>query len=263
MSHDLKVMNKLCDHKLRGIRCFVSGVDGRTLLPRRDASVFLLADPVNVKTAELSRYNPISRESISYLSDDPEYGWDIYNYPIIPDRPEFGTATQVKFKKRQRSTQGVWLLSHQASSSTCIKCGGSKTVSDITLLNDPDKALFVENEAKLAQDFIKMLLTPRGSNPYYPWIGTSLVDLPGMKFSRAEIEAKIGGQIVETATSMKTMQAQQAAIAAQQVNPREMLSSVTSVTFDQAASDPRTLLIRIELYTMSKTLTTLQFPLAS
>ncbi len=262
MSQDFRAMNKTCDHHLRSIRCITSEVDFRTLLPRKNLSSFMLSSPINLSRAELKKYNPVTHVWSVVSNDDPVSGWALAQYPVMPDVPELGVTLQAKFNIRQRTVQGIWLLSYQTLAIDCIKCNGSNRISDITLLNDPDNALYVRYEAKLAQDFLKMLLTPIGSDPYYTWMGTSIMDLPGRKFNLHEIQNLIAQQVSNAADALKNMQAQQAKIAEQQMHPREMLDSVASLSVDQSAQDSRVLIIRMELYTVNRTLTTVQFPIS-
>jgi hypothetical protein len=241
----------------------VSALDDRTLLPRKNLSVYLVGAPVNTSKAELKYYNPSTKTWDRIPQDDPHRGWSIDAFPIIPDMPTLGYSIQARFKKRQASVQGIWLLSHYVTGETCPKCNSSNTVSDVTLVNDPDKVLLVQFEAKLAQDFLKMLLTPAGSDPYYPWIGTALADLPGTKFNQADTQALLSRQIASVGDSIKNLQSQQATIPAQQMDPREMLDSISLVEFSYPTSDSRIVVINIELYTMARTKTTIQFPFST
>ena len=263
MSKDFRVTNKQCDHTLRSVRYQLSTVDCKTLLPKSDLSLFFLSDPINTLRAELKSYNPISRTWRLIPQDDPNLGWSIQQFPVIADMPSLGLALQIQFNFIQPSSQGMWLLTYQTLATDCIKCSGGLRVTDVVLVGDPDKALYLQYEAKLAQDFLKMLITPRGSDPYYTWMGTSLADLPGRKYNQNDVTAMLSQQISEVADAIKNLQAQQVTIYAQQMSPREMLDSVSSVTFNVDAYDPRVLLIKIELYTMSRTLATIQFPVST
>jgi len=173
-----------------------------------------------------------------------------------------GSAMMVRFNKRQQSTQGIWRLSYQVSAASCFKCKGAGVLPDIELIGDPDKAYYVQHEAKLAQDFLKFLLTPKGSDPYYPWIGTDFADLPGSKLDLRDFEAQIIKQVQATADIIKNLQAQQAKLPDQTVSQRELLHSVTLVKVQQSPADPRQMLIKIELMTNSRTSTNIQFPLS-
>jgi hypothetical protein len=238
----------------------VSDVDRLTILPRKDPSVYLFSDPVLAGTQVLKQYNQITRQATVIPQNHPDYGWSIQEMPIIADLPQLGSVIAATFNQPQKSLQTIWRLSYQVAAANCIKCNSSGVVSDWTYLADPDKALYVRYESKLAQDFLKFLLTPAGSDPYYPWMGTIIPDLPGSKFDMRDLEAKVIAQVSATADKIKSLQKQQAQISTQSVDPREMLDSVASVVVQQSQVDARMLIIRIELYTVGKTLTTVQFP---
>ena len=262
MSMDFRVMNKACDHMVRGISCMVSNYDRFTLLPRSDPSIFIFGEPVLSGRSELKRYNPSTHLWQRISPTDPVYGWTLGAYPIFPGIPSLGSAVQVRFTVPQHNIQQIWKLSYQVSAVSCLKCNGANSVSDLTLLGDPDRAVFVKNEPKLAQDFLRMLLTPIGSNPYYTWLGTSLVDLPGSKFDVRAVESALVSQIANAAAALKNLQAQQLSIASQAVTAKEMIESVSSITVNQSPTDSRVLLVAIELYTKNHTLTTIQVPLS-
>jgi len=263
MSIDFKVMNKTCDHILRGVSCFISDIDRKTLLPRFNPSQYLLSQPVLSGTSELKKFNPATRAWSRIDKNDSTYGWSIGDRPWIDGAPELGSSVQVQFKNRQQNIQQLWRLTYQVTAASCIKCQSSGTVSDLTLLGDPDLGLFVINEPKLAQDFLRMLLTPIGSNPYYTWLGTSLVDLPGNKFDVKSIESTLVTQISNAASALQNLQAQQLSIGSQAMTAREMIDSVSSITVNQSTTDSRVLFVTIDLYTKNQTLTTLTVPLST
>ena len=258
MSIDFLVTNKPCDHILRGIPCFVSNVDCKTLLPRNDCSQYLFSNPVSAGVANLKLYNQWKHTFLDIPISDPLRGWSMEVQPIFEGNPELGTALMVRFKQRQPTNQGIWKLSYQVTGLSCLKCQGTNVLTDLTLLGDPDEAYYVQYEAKLAQDFLKFLLTPIGSDPYYKWIGTSMTDLVGNKFNARDVENLLTQQVQNAATAIQGLQTQQATI--QQVDPREMLSSVSSLTVQQDTNDPRQLLMNIQLTTNSRTLSNIQVP---
>lgn len=262
MSYDFKITNKVCDHILRGISCFISDIDGMTLVPRNDPSQYIFSDPIQSSNAELKLYNQASHTWEVIPKDHPEYGWSISVFPLIEGFPDMGTAVMARFKKRQQSLQKVWRLSYQVTANSCIKCKAARVITDIELVGDPERAYYVQYEAKLAQDFLKFLLTPKGSDPYYTWIGTSLADLPGTKLDMRDLEHTLLEQVQDTANTIKSLQTQQSRISSQQVSGREMLSAVTLVKVQQDTNDPRQILLKIELMTNSRTLTNLQIPVS-
>ena len=263
MSYDFQITNKLCDHILRGVPCFVSDIDGLTLLPRNSPAQYTLSNPVFAGVSELKLYNQLTHSYQVINQNDPVYGWSFDMYPIIPGYPDMGMSAMIRFKQRQRNVQNIWRASYQVTSASCIKCNGANVLTDITLLGDPDRAMYVQFEAKLAQDFLKFILTPLGSDPYYKWIGTALMDLPGSKFNTRDLKNMLTSQIQSTGDVIKSLQAQQVTIPEQQVSTREMLNTVSSVSVQQAANDSREMSVNINLVTQSRTLSTIQFPFSN
>jgi phage baseplate assembly protein W len=107
----------------------------------------------------------------------------------------------------------------------------------------------VRNNTKLAQDVLKVLHTPVGSNPYFPEIGSYITySNVGELLSTEFLEQKIEAQIIESLKQIQKEQAKQIA-RGQQVVPEEKLVNIKSLTATRDTTDPRQFNIDLSIQT--------------
>lgn len=117
----------------------------------------------------------------------------------------------------------------------------------------------VEGTDKLIQDILKMLLTPVGSNIFFPWYGSLL--------SSAMIGSPMDDQFIETAAtlqinnSLQTLQSLQRDQLAslQHVSASELLAAIKEVMVQRSIVDPTYYAISVKVLTKDLKTTTATF----
>lgn len=105
----------------------------------------------------------------------------------------------------------------------------------------------IEDTEKLIQDILKMLMTPLGSNVFFPWYGSPLTDVTvgqvlDRKFVVSVVESIIRGNL----ETLQKLQKQQAA-SGQRVSAGELLAVVQGIRVNRNIVDPTywTIIIRV------------------
>lgn len=108
---------------------------------------------------------------------------------------------------------------------------------DLAIGNDGDLAK-VENEAKLIQDIVKMILTRRGSKKLYPWYGTDITGGGiGNAFDFQFTSTFLQSQAKSAIEILASLQNQQEKI--QYLSPEESISAIKNVGVQERFNDPR------------------------
>lgn len=127
------------------------------------------------------------------------------------------------------------------------------TDGDLQISNTGDLQI-VENTEKLIQDVLKIVTTPLGGNPFFPWYGggisSSLIGSSlGLNFSNSIAKLQIE-ESLETLKKLQTLQTN----TGQEVTPAETLAAVQTVDVMRNQVDPR--YFRIVIKVLTKALTT-------
>lgn len=131
---------------------------------------------------------------------------------------------------------------------------------DLAIGQDGDLAK-VEDSDKLIQDVLKILVTPLGSNVFYPWYG-SLINrsMIGQAFFEMELLASMGSSQLQN--SLETLQRlQQKQALEQRVSPFEQIAAVKRVKIERNQVDPRFFLVAVDIATRALSVVTVQFNL--
>lgn len=113
----------------------------------------------------------------------------------------------------------------------------------------------VENNAKLEQDVLKMVVTPLGSNLFHSWYGSPITkSLVGNAFDMQLTSTVASGQLRTSLETLQKLQKLQAA--AQIITPSEQIAAIQKIQIERNQVDPRffTVIIRI----VAKDLSTVQ-----
>lgn len=97
----------------------------------------------------------------------------------------------------------------------------------------------VENTEKLIQDILKIVTTPIGGNPFFPWYGSPISNsLIGNPFSFQFVGSMASNQIRQALETLQKWQSAQTS-AGQTVTPAELLAAVEEVKVERNQADPR------------------------
>lgn len=110
----------------------------------------------------------------------------------------------------------------------------------------------VENTDKLIQDILKIVITPMGSNQFYPWYGSRLSkSMIGNVFDHEFISTVASSQLQNALENLQRLQQEQAR--QQRVTPFEQLAALRGVRIERNAVDPRFFLVVINALTRALT----------
>ncbi|KKN72145.1 hypothetical protein LCGC14_0413570 [marine sediment metagenome] len=110
----------------------------------------------------------------------------------------------------------------------------------------------VENTEKLIQDILKIVITPMGSNQFYPWYGSRVSkSLIGQVFDFEFLSTVASSQLQNALENLQRLQQEQAR--QQSVTPFEQLAALKGVRVERNQVDPRYFLVVISAVTRALT----------
>lgn len=103
----------------------------------------------------------------------------------------------------------------------------------------------IENSEKLIQDVLKIVLTPIGSNPFFPWYGSPITkSLLGTAFEEKFVSAVASNQLRTALETLQNLQREQLK-QSQVVTPQEQIAAVQNVIIERNVLDPRFFSVRL------------------
>jgi len=169
-------------------------------------------------------------------------------YPgwTLQTRPDTITNRYPVFNDVVR-TNPTFSVSYTVPPNRCLRCGATYVENDFRY----DKAgqmLMVENEALLYQAALKILLTDRGSNPFFPWYGSQIRSRIGSK-ALGGVASLLNEDVRRALARFQTLQESQANY--QPVTLKERLYSVLGVRVAPHEQDPSTFLVDVTVQNAS------------
>ena len=120
---------------------------------------------------------------------------------------------------------------------------------DLRLSETRDLAI-VENSEKLTQDVLKIVTTPIGGNPFFPWYGSPIEQsLVGTSFETQFVAAVATNQLRTSLENLQSLQKEQLKTA-QLVTPQESIAAVQDINVHRNTIDPR--FFRLTITVLSK-----------
>ena len=116
----------------------------------------------------------------------------------------------------------------------CPRCQATYVENDYRF-DVAGEVITIENENLLYQACLKAILTIRGSNPYHPGYGSTLLSRIGSKQVRATA-ASLKEDVINTLSRVQSVQNGQRKF--QQVQDRERLYRINTVTVRPSGDDP-------------------------
>jgi hypothetical protein len=122
---------------------------------------------------------------------------------------------------------------------------------DLSIGQDGDLTR-VEDTEKLIQDILKIVITPMGSNQFYPWYGSRVSkSLIGHVFDFEFLSTVATSQLQNALENLQRLQQEQAK--QQRVTPFEQLAALRDVRIERNQVDPRFFLVVINAVTRALT----------
>lgn len=136
--------------------------------------------------------------------------------------------------KEQVKSNPILKVTYPAPASRCPRCAGTRIENDwqFDISGEP---IFIEDENLLNQAALKIILTERGSNPYHPEYGSSLINRIGSKVVGA-VTQQLREDVLAALNQMRIQQREQARY--QRVSPKERLYSINAVEVTPHENDP-------------------------
>jgi len=157
-------------------------------------------------------------------------------------RPDEITNRFPKFDEPIRNNP-IFKVTYTVPPQRCLRCGGSYIENDYRF-DASGQILMIENEDLLYQAALKIVLTDKGSNPYYPWYGCNLRQRIGSK-AVSGVATLINEDVRRSLARLQEMQREQTKF--QQVSFKERLFSIMSVNTQPHVQDPTTFLVDVVL----------------
>lgn len=162
-------------------------------------------------------------------------GWSIVSDPnTFAERP----TRLVVFDEPLKGFQDFVELNYSTVRQECRRCGGLGIENDWRY-DGHGKVIKALNENLLLQEMLKAMYTVRGSNPFHPWYGTSIINSVGKKLTSSGIlQNMIVSDIYEAFRRWQSIKKQQEEVVGQQVSDEEYPFRLQSVTLQQSDQDP-------------------------
>ena len=175
-------------------------------------------------------------------------GWTLVNDPsTLSDRPR----RLVYFDEPLKADSNFIELTYVTVSQECRRCGGLGVENDWRYGSDGHTAE-VRNEALLIQELLKITYTNRGSNPFHPWYGTTILERIGSKnASSGVIQNAITSDIYTMFGRWQSIKRQQEEAVGQFLSDEEYPLRLSSVRLEQSQQDPTVLFLNVEVQNRS------------
>ena len=128
-----------------------------------------------------------------------------------------------------------------------------KIVGNDLVINLDGSVQTVRDNTKLAQECIKALVTPLGSNRFYSWYGNSLAStVIGQMMSNTLMEVEAERSISNTLNNVSLLQREQSKT--QYVSAGETIAGIQNISVLQDDQDPRQYQIIVSILTRKLTI---------
>lgn len=223
----------------------------KSILAEVDNGYLVLTDLSTIGTQSVIQVLGSAKDSLGYDRQNTARGqqiypgWDLYAPPnLVNSFDDITLYRGVKFRYPIRSNP-YFRISYQTYREKCKRCQSSNVENDYRF-GSKGNTLVIENENLLYQSAVKILLTDKGSNPFFKGYGTNL---------RARIGSKAVGFISQSISQevrsalAKFQQYQSTQSNYQEVSLKERLYSVVSVEVFQVENDPTTFIVDVVIQT--------------
>lgn len=174
-------------------------------------------------------------------------GWSLVTDPTtLSDRPR----RLLFFDEPLQAASNFVEISYATVREECRRCGGVGVEND-WMYGPNGEVVFVRDETLLIQELTKITYTARGSNPFHPWYGTTILERIGSKnASSGVVQNTITSDIYTTFARWQSIKRQQEEIG-QIVTDREYPFRLMRVQLEQSQQDPTVIFVNIEVQSRS------------
>lgn len=151
-----------------------------------------------------------------------------------------------QFKSPVRGNH-TYKVTYTVPPNRCLRCRATFIENDMRFSSNGGPFM-ITNEDLLYQAALKVLLTDKGSNPYFTWYGTTIRERIGSK-ALGNVAAAISDDVRKALDSLAVLQKDQSEF--QQVTPKERLYQILSVNTRPHREDPTTYLVDVAVQNAS------------
>lgn len=156
--------------------------------------------------------------------------WDIVNTPgDIRTKP----IRYVRFASPVKSNP-VFYVTYLTTPEQCTRCRATGIENDLRY-DSSGEAILITDENLLTQAALKIVLTKKGSNPYYVWYGSNLQGFIGSK-TIASVKSSIELDVTNALNNYMQVQKQQAKF--QNISTRQRFYRIVSVIVTPDPQNP-------------------------
>lgn len=169
-------------------------------------------------------------------------GWGI----VKPDDPINNAQRLIRFDEPLRTRDDLFEISYFTRRQDCRRCNGLGIEDDIRF-NDRGRPIFTDGVDLLLQEAQKITFTIRGTNIFYDFYGTSLVDLIGTGITAGgrALETQLAGEISQALQSYRDIKLQQEQL--QPVTDQEFPLQINRIDVQQDPFNPTVFNVEIEI----------------
>lgn len=210
----------------------------RTNLSGGDSIVYLHGDSTFLSYAGVK----VNRE---YRGKRTFPGWTLVGKPLesLGDRP----TRMIVFDEPLAADTNFVEVNYTTIREECRRCGGIGIENDWSYSTDGN-VIEVTNEDLLLQELRKITYSARGSNPFHPWYGTTLLELIGQKIVVGGVlQNRIVADVQTSFTRWQSIKKQQEENLGQLVTDEEYPYQLQRVNVEQSQKDPTVLFVTMEI----------------
>jgi hypothetical protein len=175
-------------------------------------------------------------------------GWTLVNDPnTLLDRP----VRMVVFDKPLRGFDDFIEVNYTTIRQECRRCGGLGVENDWRYGQDGN-VVEVRDEALLIQEMMKATYTAKGSNPFHPWYGSSILEQVGQKISASGlVQNIIVSDIYRVFQKWQEIKTDQEQKVGQFVSDAEFPFQLLGVNIEQSQQDPTVFYVNVDIRSRS------------
>lgn len=174
--------------------------------------------------------------------------WTLVRDPnTLSDRP----TRLIVFDDPLRSVGDYVEVDYTTVQQECRRCGGVGVEYDWRY-GSTGEVVQVRDEALLIQEVQKIIYTLKGSNPFHPWYGTSLLDTIGKKQAAGGfLQNLIVTDITDAFRKWQSVKQRQEQVVGQPVSDREFPYRLLNVDLTPSQDDPTVVMVAITIQSRS------------
>lgn len=163
-------------------------------------------------------------------------GKQIYPSWNLVDTPGLTSSRPNRFVRFSDliKTNPVFKITYLTVPQECTRCRGTGIENDMVYDSSGD-VILISDENLLTQAILKIILTQKGSNPFFLWYGSNMQSLIGSKALKS-VENALNQDISNAINNFKQIQTEQARY--QYISARQRLYQIISVNVTQSKENP-------------------------